>query len=143
MVRPLHGDAALTQVTQSRVENHVQIRTWVRFRAEVFTTWDGILQATQPAGEGYPEAVEEDFLGRVRLGDTTQTYAARGMDNVFVERLWRTVNSELVCLHDYATPWALEQGLAAHFPFHNERRLHAALGYSTPAAVYCPGREAA
>jgi len=55
---------------------------------------------------------------------------------VFVERLWRTVKYEHVYLHDHATPRALEAGLAGYFPFYNEERLHAALDYLTPAAVY-------
>jgi len=60
----------------------------------------------------------------------------RWLDNVFVERLWRTVKYEHLYLHEYATPRALEAGLAGYFPFYNEERIHAALGYRTPRAVY-------
>ena len=60
----------------------------------------------------------------------------RWMDNVFVERLWRTVKYECVYLHDYATPCVLETGLASFFLFYNDERLHAALDYLTPAIVY-------
>jgi putative transposase len=60
----------------------------------------------------------------------------RWMDNVFVERLWRTVKYECVYLHDYATVRALEAGLASFFLFYNDERLHAALDYLTPAAIY-------
>jgi len=60
----------------------------------------------------------------------------RWMDNVFVERLWRTLKYECIYLHDYATVRALEAGLAGFFLFYNEERLHAALDYLTPAAMY-------
>ncbi len=60
----------------------------------------------------------------------------RWMDNVFVERLWRTVKYERVYLQDYATPERWRPGLAGVFRFYNEERLHAALDYRTPAAVY-------
>ena len=60
----------------------------------------------------------------------------RWMDNVFVERLWRTVKCEHLYLHDYATPRALQAGLAGYFPDYNEERIHAALDYRTPLAVY-------
>ena len=59
-----------------------------------------------------------------------------GLDNVFVERLWRTVKYEHLYLHEYATPRALQSGLAGYFPFYNEERIHAALDYRTPRAVY-------
>jgi putative transposase len=60
----------------------------------------------------------------------------RWMDNVFVERLWRTLKYECIYLHDYATVRALEAGLARFFLFYNEERLHAALDYLTPVAMY-------
>ena len=60
----------------------------------------------------------------------------RWMDNVFVERLWRTLKYEWLYLHDYATVRELEAGLAGFFRFYNEERLHAALNYLTPAIVY-------
>ena len=63
----------------------------------------------------------------------------RWMDNVFVERLWRTVKYEYLYLHDYATPRALEAGLAKFFRFYNDERIHASLDYRTPMAVYREG----
>jgi putative transposase len=61
----------------------------------------------------------------------------RALDNIFVERLWRTVKYEEVYLRDYATPRDARQGLGAYFLFYNEIRPHQALGYRTPAEVYC------
>jgi putative transposase len=66
----------------------------------------------------------------------------RAMDNIFTERLWRTVKYEEVYLHDYANPREARQGLEGYFPLYNEKRPHQALGYCTPAAVY-RGKEVA
>ncbi len=60
----------------------------------------------------------------------------RALDNVFVERLWRTVKYEEVYLRDYQSAWDARQHLAHYFTFYNQERLHQALGYRTPAAVY-------
>lgn len=60
----------------------------------------------------------------------------RALDNIFVERLWRSVKYEEVYLHEYATPHEGRQQLAAYFAFYNNRRLHQALDYRTPAAVF-------
>ena len=58
------------------------------------------------------------------------------MDNVFIERLWRSVKYEEVYLHDYADGWEAEERLRAYFRFYATERPHQALGYRTPAAVY-------
>jgi putative transposase len=60
----------------------------------------------------------------------------RALDNVFVERLWRSVKYEDVYLHDYRDGWEAETGLARYFRFYCDRRRHQALGYRTPAEVY-------
>jgi putative transposase len=60
----------------------------------------------------------------------------RALDNIFVERLWRTVKYEEVYLHDYATPREARQGLGAYFMLYNEVRPHQALGYRTPAEIF-------
>ena len=60
----------------------------------------------------------------------------RATDNIFVERLWRTVKYEEVYLHDYGSPREARQGLARYFEFYNHRRLHQALDYCTPGEVY-------
>lgn len=60
----------------------------------------------------------------------------RFLDNIFVERLWRSVKYEEVYLRDYRiVPDALE-GLGRYFPFYNSERPHEALGYNTPEEVY-------
>ena len=60
----------------------------------------------------------------------------RALDNVFVERLWRTVKYEEVYLKDYETPREAIQGLGTFFVRYNERRQHQSLDYRTSAAVY-------
>lgn len=60
----------------------------------------------------------------------------RFVDNIFTERLWRTVKYEEVYLADYETPKDARQGLGSYFGFYNQERPHQALGYLTPAAVH-------
>ncbi len=60
----------------------------------------------------------------------------RWVDNVFVERLWRSVKYEDVYLRAYETPTELRAGLARYFAFYNTRRRHSALDRRTPDAVY-------
>ena len=64
----------------------------------------------------------------------------RALDNVFIERLWRTVKYEHIYLHGYETARELEQGLAGYFDFYRYERLHMALDYRTPWEVYSEGR---
>lgn len=60
----------------------------------------------------------------------------RALDNIFTERLWRTVKYEEVYLKDYASPREARTGLGEYLVFYNHRRLHQALAYQTPAQVY-------
>jgi putative transposase len=113
-------------------------------------TLDGLfcLEALEKAlGSGQPEIFNTDqgvqytaeaFTGRLETAGVRVSMDDRGrwMDNVFVERLWRTVKYEYIYLHDHATPRALELGLASYFPFYNQERIHASLDYRTPMAVY-------
>lgn len=60
----------------------------------------------------------------------------RALDNIFNERLWRTVKYEDVYLKHYETGPALFRGLDSYFTFYNHERPHQSLGYQTPALVY-------
>lgn len=60
----------------------------------------------------------------------------RALDNVFIERLWRSVKYEDVYPRDYASVSEARRGLGRYFGFYNKRRLHQALGYCAPASVY-------
>jgi putative transposase len=60
----------------------------------------------------------------------------RAMDNIFIERLWRTVKYEDIFLHDYTNVREVIAGLKQYFRFYNHQRPHQSLGNQTPAAVY-------
>lgn len=60
----------------------------------------------------------------------------RALDNIFTERLWRTVKYEEVYLHDYVNPREARQGLTRYLDFYNFERPHQSLDYQTPAQVY-------
>ncbi len=64
----------------------------------------------------------------------------RWMDNVFVERLWRSLKYEEVYLHAYETVAAARAGIGGWLRFYNEERLHRALDYRTPSAVFAAAR---
>ena len=58
------------------------------------------------------------------------------LDNIFIERLWRSYKYEHVYLYAHATPMELEVGTADWFDRYNNRRPHQALGYATPHQIY-------
>jgi putative transposase len=60
----------------------------------------------------------------------------RALDNIFVERLWRTVKYEHVYLHAYSDGLTLHRGLTKYFQGYNYQRKHQSLGYQTPAQWY-------
>jgi putative transposase len=64
----------------------------------------------------------------------------RALDNVFVERLWRTVKYEEIYLKDYLAGADCKEGLTRYFKFYDHERPHQALGYRTPWEVYSTRR---
>ena len=60
----------------------------------------------------------------------------RCLDNIFTERLWRTVKYENIYLSDYQTIDEAKAGLDEYFRFYNNRRIHQSLDYQTPSEVY-------
>jgi putative transposase len=64
----------------------------------------------------------------------------RALDNVFIERLWRSVKYEEVYLKDYPTVLALHDGLQHYFTFYNYERPHQSLAYRTPADIHRAGQ---
>lgn len=79
-----------------------------------------------------------DFTGRLESAGIRISMDGRGraLDNVFIERLWRTVKQEEVYLKDYRTPREAAQQLEHFFIRYNEHRQHSSLAYQTPATVY-------
>lgn len=60
----------------------------------------------------------------------------RAFDNIFIERLWRSVKYEEIYLHSYTTLWELETRLAKYFEYYNKIRPHQHLSYRPPQAIY-------
>lgn len=80
----------------------------------------------------------EDFLAPLMARGVSISMDGRGraLDNIFVERLWRSVKYENVYLKGYQTIEEARLGLAAYFKLYNERRLHESLDYKTPEEVH-------
>lgn len=78
------------------------------------------------------------FTGRLESQSIAISMDGRGrvIDNIFIERLWRSVKYEEVFLHDYMGMSDATAGLARYFVFYNGERSHQALGYQTPKEVY-------
>jgi putative transposase len=123
---------------------------------EVSVTVDGqfCLDALETAlADGTPEVFNTDqgaqftasvFTDRVVAAGAQVSMDGRGraLDNVFVERLWRSVKYEEVYLHDYGTVPNARAALGRYFQFYNHERPHQALAYRTPAEVYAEAKAA-
>ena len=84
------------------------------------------------------EAFTETLLERgIRI---SMDGRGRALDNIFVERLWRSVKYEEIYLKDYCSVAEAIAGLRAYFEFYNRERLHQSLDYQTPEAVYRQGQ---
>jgi putative transposase len=79
-----------------------------------------------------------EFTGRLEQAEIRISMDGRGraLDNVFVERLWRTVKYEEVYLKGYQTVPEARNSLDCYFQFYNHQRLHQALDYRTPHQIY-------
>ncbi len=106
------------------------------------------LQALDQAlGQGKPNVFNTDqgcqftsqaFTGRLKIEGIRISMDGRGraLDNVFVERLWRSVKYECLYLHDFDSVAQLRQSLADYFHFYNHQRFHQSLDYQTPHVVH-------
>src|SRR5512133_949852 len=97
-----------------------------RGRPEIFNTDQG------------SQFTSREYTGRLEGAGVAVSRDGRGraLDNVFVERLWRSVKYEDIYIKDYERGSELESGLTAYFRFYDEERLHQPLGYRTPGEVY-------
>jgi len=80
----------------------------------------------------------EEFTGTLMKADVRISMDGRGraLDNVFVERLWRSVKYEDIYLREYPDGHALHAGLSRYFRFYNHERPHSALDNRTPASCH-------
>lgn len=95
-------------------------------RPEIFNTDQGV------------QFTSSDFVELLKAGGIRISMDGRGrcIDNVFAERLWRSVKYEEVYLHAYDGVSVAKAGIGRYFIFFNDERPHQALGYRTPAEVY-------
>jgi putative transposase len=103
-------------------------------------------------GKGRPEVFNTDQGAQFTSEAFTQTLQERGirvsmdgkgryLDNIFVERLWRSIKYEEVYLKAYQTVAEARVGINAYLEFYNRLRPHQSLGYRSPAEVYLNGQE--
>lgn len=95
-------------------------------RPEIFNTDQG----SQFTSEDFTKVLSDNHIAISMDGK------GRWQDNVFIERLWRSVKYEDVYLKSYATPSELREGLTTYFNFYNEKRWHHNFDRKTPAMVY-------
>jgi putative transposase len=83
-----------------------------------------------------------EFTGALKSEDIAISMDGKGraIDNVMIERLWRTVKYEEVYLKEYASGADCKKGLASYFDYYGHERRHQSLGRQTPWAVYRPKR---
>jgi putative transposase len=104
-----------------------------RRKPEVFNTDQGV------------QFTARSFVSRLEQAGVQISMDGKGraLDNVFVERLWRTVKYEHLYVMGYETVPDLERGLKEFFGYYNRERMHQSLGYETPESVYRAGRRPA
>lgn len=95
-------------------------------KPEIFNTDQGV------------QFTSQEFVDRLKMAEVKISWDGRGraLDNILVERLWRSVKYEEVYLKDYQTVPDAVSNLGDYFAFYNHERLHQALDYQTPAQVY-------
>lgn len=83
-----------------------------------------------------------EYTGKLKAHEVRISMDGRGrcMDNIFTERLWRSVKYEDVYIKSYRTIEEAREGLGNYFHLYNTRRLHQSLNYQTPSEVYCGGK---
>jgi putative transposase len=85
-----------------------------------------------------PQFTSNDFTGELKQRDIAISMDGRGrcLDNIFIERLWRSLKYEEVYLKDYAVVAEAQEGIGRYLRFYNHQRLHSSLAYRTPASIY-------
>lgn len=104
-------------------------RALMKGRPEIFNTDQG------------SQFTSSQFIGLLTDGGVKISMDGKGraFDNIFIERLWRSVKYENVYIHDYGSVPECIDGLRDYFDLHNNTKPHQALGYKTPREVYGQG----
>ena len=89
-----------------------------------------------------PQFTSEKFSDELKVRSIAVSMDGRGrcLDNIFIERLWRSLKYEEVYLRDYVTVPDARTSIGRYWKFYNYERLHQSLKYRTPASIYLPGR---
>lgn len=108
-------------------------RAFLSGRCEIFNSDQGC------------QFTSEDFTDRLKEEGVQISMDGRGrvFDNIFVERLWRSLKYEEVYLKSYQNVREAKQEIGRYLAFYNQKRLHQALGYQTPAEIYHDRRKVA
>lgn len=101
-------------------------RALLKGKCDIFNTDQGI----QFSSTGFTELLLANGIKISMDGKS------RALDNIFIERLWRSVKYESVYLNEWETVQEARMGLKKYFEFYNLERPHQALGYKTPWVVY-------
>lgn len=146
-----------TDITYIRLRNGfvylVAVIDWysryvISWKLSITMEKDFCIEALEEAlAKGLPEIFNSDqgsqftsleFTGKLEEKDVQISMDGKGrcLDNIFVERLWRSVKYEEVYLKNYATPLEAMNGLKDYFQFYNHVRPHQSLNYKTPAQTY-------
>ena len=107
----------------------------------VLEALDQALEVAQPEIFNTDQGAQftsEEFTGKLHGAGIRISMDGRGraLDNVMVERLWRSVKYEEIYLRDYADGSEAWSGLRRYFPFYNTERRHQGLGRKTPAEIH-------
>ncbi|MBK6877773.1 MAG: IS3 family transposase [Ignavibacteria bacterium] len=87
-------------------------------------------------GSQFTSPVYIDYLKGLEKVKISMDGKGRATDNIFIERLWRSVKYEWIYLHVYENGTELYNGLEEYFRFYNEERFHENLGYKTPGMIF-------
>ena len=155
IIRP--GQVYSTDITYVRLEGgFVYLCAVIDWHSRYVLSWrlsntldtDFCLEALEEAlRKGVPEIFNTDqgcqftsaeFTGVLERAGVLISMDGRGraLDNIFVERLWRSVKYENIYPRNYRTMQEAREGLGKYFKFYNEERLHQSLGYRTPESVH-------
>lgn len=123
------------KVLSWRVSNTMDAEFCVSALDEAITIWGvpaifNTDQGSQFTSDAFIDALESRGI-RISMDGKN-----RALDNIFVERLWRTLKYEDIYLKDYESMSDLKLGLQRYFEFYNGERFHASLDYATPNAIY-------